>query len=557
MHFTRGLNYVLGVCRNDFKRTQEIFEKMQENASSSQDYSSYLVDENSSYSGFSYETIGSSTCQQTEEQLINLQTEILQQAQQVDSYIAGRAKKEKKSDSFIALQHLYSLFKQELNLNFSIRRALVQEKQLNEQATIQCAEAKNQINLFLTKLSQDSDMQYSSLKQVTARVSQIINQQNDGRSIRSIQNENKKLKKQIESLSTEIEEMNAQKAMEMAEMQAKIDIAEDSSNKLKEKIAEMERNKQNEFEQYAGQLRKQQAFGYQELCDTKQKLSESCAEVNKLKNSLEKAMKELEDLQTKKAEAELAKTYKDALQKTQKELLNKTNQMKHLKKERNALVKCVNEQKIIHDASVQRIDDLQEKLNKIELKYKSICKQNNIRSQRRVRQNVSYNDRFDQVDGRLEEENRRLQNELRDAYSNVRKLEAENSKLFREVESLQNDLSNARKLCQYGQIGSFRDGIVEAFDMLRNGLGLDRRSTPDRVVQYVLSLLKPYNQSPSSSPPSQYSVSRRSYDDSSSQNSIISTDKSSSICTNDIQAQIDSLQNEVLSLKGEVTKFTQ
>ena len=161
-------------------------------------------------------------------------------------------------------------------------------------------------------------------------------------------------------------------------------------------------------------------------------------------------MKELEELQMQKAKAELAKTYKDALQKTQNELLNKTNQMKHLKKERNALVKCVNEQKIIHDASVQKIDELQEKLNKIELKYKSICKQNNIRCQRRVNQNASYNARFDQVDGRLEEENRRLQNELRDAYSNIRKLEAENSKLFREVDDLQNDLSIARKSYQYG-----------------------------------------------------------------------------------------------------------
>ena len=522
---------------------------------------SYISDIKSSYSSISYETIGTSTCQQTEEQLINFQTEILQQVQQIDLYVNKKNQNtKKKSQSFLALQQLYSLFKQELQLNFSIRKALVQEKKFNEQATIQCANAKNQITHFLAKISKQTGIEFSSLKQVTDHLSDILTVRRQRANINSVQGENIKLMKKIESLNNEIEELQAQKAVEVAEMQARIDLESSKSDELISKIKELQANrdesmqsvlinKQREFEQISEHFRQIQAKNIKELADTQEKLAQKTNLANKLNHDVELMQKELEvvkkerdELRGNSANIELLNKYKEDLRNIENALESKQKETKKLRKERNALIRCINEQKVIHDASIHRIDELQEKLMTIEAKYKQIARQRrassvhvNYQSKRNIQK-----DRFGSIDPRLYTENKNMHNELVRALSDIRRLEDENSILSRKLDMLQRDMQDPAYM---------RYSIIEAFNTLRNGLGLGLQASPDTVVQFILDSLN----------------RRGTYNDTfqndSLQNDTHSFSESSygsqSVATNEFQAQIDSLQNEVLSLKGEVAKFTQ
>ena len=535
---------------------------------------SYESEVKNSYSSFSYETIGTSTCNQTEEQLLNLQTEILQQVKQIDCYVNTKNQSpKKKSQSFFALQHLYSLFKQELQLNFSIRRALIQEKQFNEQATIQCASAKNQITHFLAKVSKQTGIDFTSLKQVTEHISDIFTVRKQKGRIVTKQGDNVKLLMQIEQLKSSIEELEAQKAVEIAEMQARIDIETSKAEELKNKLNELQftRNesmqavyvsKQKEFEQLQEQFRQIQARNIQELNDTKALLNEKTNTANKieqeisvLKRELQMVTKERDDLRGNLTNFESIQQVKESLRKVEKELQSKKNENKKLRKERNALIKCINEQKVIHDASIRRIDELQEKLLKIESKYKKIAHQRRSKSV-----NVNYQSRrnyirgrFDTIDPSIQSENRNMQNQLLRALSDVRKLEDENSSLMQKINMLQRELSYGRNDYQ-GQNNLARYSIIEAFNTLRNGLGLGLQATPEMVVQFIMkNLNRNVNDLHDLPQNDRFNSNNSSLAQSFSEVSY----GSQSTATNELQAQIDSLQNEVLSLKGEVTKYTQ
>ena len=533
---------------------------------------SYESEVKNSYSSFSYETIGTSTCNQTEEQLINLQTEILQQVRQIDNYVNTKNQSpKKKSQSFFALQHLYSLFKQELQLNFSIRRALIQEKQFNEQATIQCAAAKNQINHFLAKVSKQTGIDFTSLKQVTDHLSDLFTVRKQKGRIVTKQSDNVKLLMQIEKLKASIEEIEAQKAVEIAEMQARIDIETSKSEELKAKLNDLQynrsetmqsvyMNKQKEFEQLQEQFQQIQARNMKEISDTRVLLSEKINTANKLeqdvsnlKRDLQMVTRERDELRGNAANFESIQQVRESLRKVEKELQLKKAENKKLRKERNALIKCINEQKVIHDASIRRIDELQEKLLKIESKYKKIA-------HRKRSQSVNFNyqskrnyirGKFDSIDPSVQSENRNMQNQLVRALSDVRKLEDENSSLMQRINSLQRELSFGRN--DY-QSNYERYGIIDAFNTLRNGLGLGLQATPEMVVQFILKTLnRNVNDNHEIPQNDRYNSNNSSIGQSFSEVSY----GSQSTATNELQAQIDSLQNEVLSLKGEVTKYTQ
>lgn len=480
----------------------------------------------------SFTTVGTSTVQDTAEQITNLQSEILQQAKIIDKYISEGARRGANTETFRQLQDLYKLFKAELNLNFTIRRALMQEKNTSEKVSVVCTQKIAELNDFYAKLSQITGIEVNSLDKATKLVDNAVKNGLFTHKKRLVQ-ENKKLEQLNADLQSQIDEIQAQKALEFAELQAKIEVAEASTKKYKEQLLELQKSKdedaetiknllsqkKSEIDNLNSQFRYQQFTKMNDYYEIKRKYEELTGETSKLreqvqqmKEALDNAIKERDNLVQK---ANIADSLSSDLQKIENELQAKLEETKRLKKEKKALTKCVNESKTIRQAYIDKIDELQNRLLNIESKAKK--------------------------GANLDSENRRLQNSLRNATNEIRRLEEENSKLS-------TDSSLIR--------GS--DSMMRAFRELKNSLNIDNRTSPMEVVRIILSMVNNRHSSPQHS--SNFDMMES---DSISRYSSISSPSNSSSTGyrssngNALQEQIDALQNEVMSLKGEVNKYTQ
>ncbi|EAX97045.1 hypothetical protein TVAG_353750 [Trichomonas vaginalis G3] len=494
----------------------------------SSDYDSNLSESRHDDSLESYSTIGSGTIQDTAEQITNLQTEILNQALLIDRYISEGARKGNNTETFHQLQDLYKLFKAELNLNFTIRKALIQERSTSEKVATTCSKSISELNDFFSKLSLVTGVEVHNLDTAVKLIENAIRNGLFTHK-KQIIRENKQLQQKINELQDQINEIQAQKALEFAEIQAKIDIAESNAQKYQKEIEDLQKahnedsetiktlisQKQNEVEDLSSKFKFQQYTKMNEYYEIKRKYEELTKEsatlredVNKLKAELEKVTQERDSLSNKAKDAD---EYSMALQKLENDMKSKEEETKRLKREKNALAKCVNESKTIRQAYINKIDELQNRLVNIERKARN-------------------------VNSNLDSENLRLKNNLRSAANEIRRLEMENSRLS-------SDSSLIR-----GQ-----ESILNAFSELKRSLHIQEQTSPMEVVRIILSNLN--NNSKHSS---DFGIAES--DTISKCSSITSLPPSIGRKSSNgmaLQEQIDALQCEVMSFKGEVNKYTQ
>lgn len=151
----------------------------------------------------------------SEDELHKLQTEILRQSKEVEDYIRNEPN-DNQSQRLKALKYLFTLFKTELSVNIGIRKALVEERNLNDKIN-------KRINDFLNDMRNITEKNPENLKQVLTVVHYLQKKKNKYRNLKknsgSIIIENKELRRENEQYRINVAELE----MELAQSTAQLD----------------------------------------------------------------------------------------------------------------------------------------------------------------------------------------------------------------------------------------------------------------------------------------------------------------------------------------------
>lgn len=151
----------------------------------------------------------------SEDELHKLQTEILRQSKEVEDYIRNEPN-DNQSQRLKALKYLFTLFKTELSVNIGIRKALVEERNLNDKIN-------KRINDFLNDMRNITEKNPENLKQVLTVVHYLQKKKNKYRNLKknsgSIIIENKELRRENEQYRINVAELE----MELAHSTAQLD----------------------------------------------------------------------------------------------------------------------------------------------------------------------------------------------------------------------------------------------------------------------------------------------------------------------------------------------
>lgn len=529
-------------------------------------------DETIALSSLSNNGNASSNFSQLEDQFNKLQNDILIQGRQVEKFIQQHQKKHQNSESFKALQSLFCLFKTELQYNLSLRKALIQEKTENKGYKDMYNKSNDKIKSFLAQLNRVGGVDFRSMdhaeKFILSQIKSSKKFTEQKGALKNLHNENQQLKQSLKDMETHIEIIQAQNSLEIAELRSKKELAEENIKQLQSSLyftskAEGEaqfsaQQKQKQLDEINQDFRTRQDNFTREMTEKQVRLKELSDKYSILQLENARLKTELDEIKENRGEYEqklrdtatsmtlISNKCQEALRETEKALEEKTLLCRQYKKERNTLAKALNDQKVIHNASLEQLDVLQSKVNRLESKYR-----------RSVSQMNRYNNKDFQIDemkrenSNLISENLRIQNQLKYYSEHTRNLENDNNTLTSTLKRLKQDVDNIRQQIrnrsepQSTISNRSITNLIDAFIKLRDGLNLDKNWSPARVVNYILDNF--------------HHTSRHIPEDPLDNESIVSRYSERSIVSggaSTLQAQIDSLQNEVESLRSEVNRYT-
>lgn len=135
----------------------------------------------------------------TAQEVFDLQQRILEQSAEIEKYIESHKKSSRKqSESFAFLQSLFTIFKSEVSMNLSFRKAIVRERKLRMNAEQSQIDAEH----FFSSLTQLSKHQISSFSDASNFVASLLEEHAETK--RSLQKANQQLKQAVKHLEDQI-----------------------------------------------------------------------------------------------------------------------------------------------------------------------------------------------------------------------------------------------------------------------------------------------------------------------------------------------------------------
>lgn len=234
----------------------------------------------------------------SDNEMVRLQSEILQQSKQIEQYIS---KVEKSKTEYIpqtVLKSLFALFKSELSLNLSFRKSLVQERNHSEQVS-------KQINEFLRDVSKTT-LKSGSLIHLNDAFSMIQNLQSEfsaakqklhdqRENLNTLQEENKALKSDLERVKNQLTSKEGEFSVNQASLLSQIEQLNQEKQQSYFKFIQAQNDitKLNEEIQSLNstifQLNNRENLFSKEINDCKNKLAEKEEQINNLQCKLTQA----------------------------------------------------------------------------------------------------------------------------------------------------------------------------------------------------------------------------------------------------------------------------
>ena len=506
------------------------------------------------------ESSSDSSFARTEGQLNQVQNEILQQGKDIEKFIEEHNRNHKPSSVFKTLETLFQLFKSELSMNLALRRGLLQAKERNEALTEQVAKQTAEIESFLAifraNVNGDVDglaaagehiagmkemqveneklqavnRRYTRLRATHARLkaekaglaeeletlrehqAQVARGKAAGhkrlkQSNLTLKNQVAELNQALEKANSEIETINqlrredcAHFALELANITAKVDVAEQQKEKFRRETDSLTtaleasrcevkqlREKDKEFNDLQMKLAKSNDECFQlhqesqkmqmRLQHTEQRNQILQSEVDALQQHATYMMndrsqfsvnllRENDDLkrQLKMATDELdrARTQRESMQAskqpepTQNEVSQKQSspdlhaKLEKLRSQRDSARSELQAQK---ETAFKRIEELRTKIRELEDTHQSLLGDLQTQTKERQKQDTSklksLEQQLDSVRTKytsLSMENKQLCNQLRVTSHDIQRLEAENAKLLTVIDKLKREMHTTRSI---------------------------------------------------------------------------------------------------------------
>lgn len=165
------------------------------------------------------ESSSDSSFARTEGQLNQVQNEILQQGKDIEKFIEEHNRNHKPSSVFKTLETLFQLFKSELSMNLALRRGLLQAKERNEALTEQTNKQSAEIQSFLNTFTENLHVEVDSLSAACEHIIGMKNLQEENQQLQVVSKRytrlraiHAKLKAEKAGLTEELETLKEQQA---------------------------------------------------------------------------------------------------------------------------------------------------------------------------------------------------------------------------------------------------------------------------------------------------------------------------------------------------------
>lgn len=165
------------------------------------------------------ESSSDSSFARTEGQLNQVQNEILQQGKDIEKFIEEHNRNHKPSSVFKTLETLFQLFKSELSMNLALRRGLLQAKERNEALTEQTNKQSAEIQTFLKTFTENLHVEVDNLSAACEHIIGMKNLQEENQQLQVVSKRyarlraiHAKLKAEKAGLTEELETLKEQQA---------------------------------------------------------------------------------------------------------------------------------------------------------------------------------------------------------------------------------------------------------------------------------------------------------------------------------------------------------
>ena len=307
-------------------------------------------------------------------EVFDLQQRILEQSAEIEKYIESHRRTSKKqSESFAFLESLFTIFKSEVAMNLSFRRAIVKERKLR------MAAEQNQIDTsqFLSDIGKLSKRQISSFEDVCHFVASLI--EDCAETKRSLQKANQQLKQAVNQLEGELAARDEKLNQNAQDKSVHADLVKKLKAKLNSSVCEVEELKV-ELSEAKRVVEKQRQVIHQQV----DMCSENKRTVKKQRQAIKRGLrKSKDDLETR--EKTLQQQIGEKEKELQQALQERDNEWKvEIDKLHDELEQAVSEMKKQHEEELEKErkkqNELEQKLAQSEITFKQqIMQQQNER----------------------------------------------------------------------------------------------------------------------------------------------------------------------------------
>lgn len=446
----------------------------------------------------------------SEDQFNQMQDEILKSGQKLEPIIQAYVQNHKKSSAFLPINSLFDLFKRELKMNLIIRQNLMKERSAKQEILNNLHQLEAQKNDFFQIVSQKINQNISNYEEITNFITQQLDSFKDNSKIekktflnqmKTLKEENERLIQQNSTIKNTLNDKETEKSIEVSQLLSTIQNSKHQIqnfelqfknqsfqiNQLKDKI-EKKKQKINYLKDSISKLNSSNEAKIKVLNENLLKYETIINDLNLQKEQLIKENEEQVQNQIKSQnEIEQLKSKikkMDSVEQKNKELNKKLN-------ENDELIQKFQDEEVLYEKAKKRIIKLRKKINQfrnllkdlseqlsqktddIEKANQTISKLNskidklqNIHSieidlvkTQHLEQSKQTNDQLILLENKFHliqknysfcnDENKRLQYQLKQASKDINRLESENAKLLVKLEKISIMNENQEEIKDY------------------------------------------------------------------------------------------------------------
>ena len=389
----------------------------------------------------------------TEQKFGKIRDDVMAQQNAIEGFIAMHENREQMSESFVILQHLFSLFKATTDQNMALQEEARSAKAEQLKLQKKLEKVTKRIQYFMANMTHLAREEITSLDDVFSLVKKQVKQVGLlNQKIEKLQHENVMMSAQMRMMQQKTEEESAEDTLEMAQLRSRVENAEKEASELSEQLSALKESNSS-LEQSVVLAEETENQHRSEIQQKNEELERTVSELERFKSEhlkeCESAQKQVTALQTKLEEANSElKTLKvtvDALQEEKQTLSAIVSEgekkIKAQTDDYRRQIKTLKREVAKKKATATEVDQLNQEIITVKKEHEQALADLQNRS-------AESENEIGELLGQketLRRENHKLRKTLRASSREQQRLESENSQLAVAVQRLKRELHLIKK----------------------------------------------------------------------------------------------------------------